>query len=223
MPSEPAAPTLISSADARRRPAVAAAPVACVSANAESPKAADARTHRTREAAPPLRGRRDFARTARSCRPRDRRARAIRSLMRCSGVPDPVTRIPCSGASNSLLIFPVPPLPAPSGPAARCIFLHQINDLWTGLQSDAGAGAEFLFSGITVSRTRRSPGCTNHLAGARTALTRQLSCVYSALFRRVDVARRVLSCLPAFWDRSLPIPQGMAVRSKPGGLNRVSS
>jgi hypothetical protein len=54
-------------------------------------------------------------------------------------------------------------------------------------------------------------------------LTHASSCVYSALFRRVDVARRVLSCLPAYRVRVLPIPQRMAVRSLPGGLNRVSS
>lgn len=122
MPQEPAASTLISGAAASRRPA-AAAIVGRVSANAEGPKAADTRTHRPREAAPTHRGRRDLARTARSCRSEDHRTRAARSLIRCSGFPDPVARnslIWCE--HKSLIIFPVPPLPPPAGPIVQCVF-----------------------------------------------------------------------------------------------------
>jgi hypothetical protein len=37
-------------------------------------------------------------------------------------------------------------------------------------------------------------------------LTREASCVYSALLRRVIQARRALSCFPAFWAWVRPNP-----------------
>ena len=49
-------------------------------------------------------------------------------LIRCFGLPDPMTRIPCSGASISLIIFPVPRCRT----AARALFHHAFAALMAG-------------------------------------------------------------------------------------------
>ena len=101
--------------------------------------------------------------------------------------------------------------------------MGKIKDMPAGARVVAEVGAESRLQESPFPEPALSPGARTAPPGARAALTWSASCVYSALFRRVDVARRVLSCLPACRVRVPPISLGKAGRSPPEGLNRVSS
>lgn len=193
----------------------------CVSAKPLISKATDAKTQLTQKSPLNFHAHHGIALVGRRCRPGHTRTRAFRSLIRAPRYLLDATRC-LTRCKNSLLILPVSPL-SPSWRIARRAFHRQTQGLSPRCPRGDRRWGRYSDAGNAVSQTRPRPGCPNHAASAQAALTRATSCVYSALFRRVDVARRVLSCLPANRVRVPPIPQGMVVRSPPGGLNRVSS